>query len=408
LIIYKVIKSFLIKDIFEKYHGVVDKEYIKANFRELSRIWDCLIYLMTESETDKTVEDLELYYHTEYPADLSDQTKLLFKALLAAQIEPESILAYLESFSQYKLAQTIAETAVQVMEGYKDFSHLNDLIALNQPIAVEDEFVTDNLEELYETTYKKQGLRWRLDTLNKSLGSLRIGDFGFVFARPETGKTTFLSSEVTFMASQTDLPFLWFNNEEQGNKVKIRCFQAALGLNSSKLFHERTQNQERYRNLVGDRIRIYDSASIHKRDVERICKDLRPALIVFDQIDKIKGFQEDRQDLELGAIYIWARELAKEYCPVIGVCQAGSTAHNKKYPDMNDVVNAKTSKQAEADWIIGIGKEEGAGMEDVRGLNICKNKLTGDEDTIPDWRHAKLDVMILPTIGRYKDIMRFV
>jgi len=351
--------------------------------------------------------DLELYYHTSYPGDLSDITKQVFSAIEATQIELGDVLKYLEAFSQYKLAQTISEAAVQVMEGNKEFSVLNELISTRPPIIEETDFVTDNLEELYEHTYKETGLRWRLNTLNKSLGSIRTGDFGFVFARPETGKTTFLASEVTYMATQTDRPILWFNNEEQGAKVKIRCYQAALGLDTVGLFAERERRKAEYLGLVGDRIRIYDSASIHKREVERICESLQPALIVFDQIDKIKGFTEDRQDLELGAIYIWARELAKEYCPVIGICQAGASGEGKKYLTMDDVVNAKTSKQGEADWILGIGKEHGAGMEDVRGLHLSKNKLQGDLDTIPELRHGRLDVMIEPSVARYKDIMRF-
>ena len=364
MVIFNVIKSFLIRDIFLKYHTVIDESYIKNNFKELFKVWTSLMGLMSDSVEDKTVSDLELLYFTNYPSDLSDVTKDIFKALQKLQIDPGSILKYLEAFSQYKLAQTISETAVQVMEGYKDFSVLTALISNHSPTIVETEFVTDNLEELYEHTYKETGLRWRLNTLNKSLGSLRTGDFGFVFARPEVGKTTFLASEVTYMATQTDRPVLWFNNEEQGTKVKIRCYQAALGLNTMELFNEREIKRKTYNSLVGDRIRIYDSASIHHRDVERVCKELKPALIVFDQIDKIKGFTEDRQDLELGAIYIWARELAKEYCPVIGVCQAGASGEGKKYLTMDDVVNAKTSKQAEADWILGIGKEHGAGMED--------------------------------------------
>jgi replicative DNA helicase len=408
MVIYKVIKVFLVKDIFDKYQGVIDSSYIKNNFRELFKVWTSLTELMSSAESDKTVTDLELSYYTNYPSDLSDLTKDIFTALQATQVDPSAVLRYLEAFSQYKLAQKVSETAIQVMEGYKDFSELNELIQASNTKSLEESiFVTDNLEDLYAQTYKDQGLRWRLETLNKSLGSLRTGDFGFVFARPEVGKTTFLASEVTHMATQTDKPILWFNNEEQGNKVKIRCFQAALGLDTNQLFQDRETSSARYESLVGDRIRIYDSASIHRRDIERIVKHTQPALIVIDQIDKIKGFDEDRQDLELGAIYIWARELAKEHCPVIGICQAGASGEGKKYLTMDDVVNAKTSKQAEADWILGIGKEHGAGMEDVRGFYLSKNKLHGDVDTLPALRHGKLDVMIEPDVARYKDIMRF-
>jgi hypothetical protein len=50
---------------------------------------------------------------------------------------------------------------------------------------------------------------------------------------------------------------------------------------------------------------------------------------------------------------------------------------------MNNVANAKTSKQAEADWILGIGAVHDQGWESVRFMNISKNKLFGDSDSDP-------------------------
>lgn len=365
---------------------------------------------MSSAGSNISVGDLELAYYTEYPSDLSDITKDIFSKLSSIEIPVEQVITYLEAFKKHQVAQTIAESAQRVLEGSERFERLSELVLTNTDQSLPDiktKFVTDDLEELYVHTYKEQGLRWRLETLNKSLGSLRQGDFGFIFARPETGKTTFLASEATFMASQAERPILWFNNEEMGSKVKIRCYQAALGLPLQELFKDRERYSKVYQDLVGDKIRIFDSASIYKKEVERLCKEVNPSLIVFDQIDKIKGFSNDRNDLELGAIYIWARELAKEFAPVIGVCQSGASGENKKYLTMDDVVNAKTSKQAEADWILGIGVEHSAGMEYVRGLHLCKNKLQGDPDSDEELRHAKLDVMIDPVIARYKDVMSF-
>lgn len=152
------------------------------------------------------------------------------------------------------------------------------------------------------------------------------------------------------------------------------------------------------------KIKLYDSSQIHRRTVEKICKQLKPSLIIFDQIDKIQGFDADREDLHLGAIYMWARELAKEYAPVIGVCQADGTGEGVKWLTMSNVANAKTAKQAEADWIVGIGKVHDNGYENVRYLHASKNKLIGDEDTDPNQRHGKREVLIKPQVARYEDI----
>jgi hypothetical protein len=126
-------------------------------------------------------------------------------------------------------------------------------------------------------------------------------------------------------------------------------------------------------------------------------------LIIFDQIDKIKGFKVDRYDLELKAIYQWAREIAKKYAPVIGVSQASGEAEGKLWLTMDMVDSSKTSKQGEADFIIGIGKEQD-NTSRSRYLNICKNKLLGDSDTLPDLRHGSAQVLIKPEIARYEDI----
>jgi len=96
--------------------------------------------------------------------------------------------------------------------------------------------------------------------------------------------------------------------------------------------------------------------------------------------------------------------LAKTYAPVIGVCQADVTGEGKKWLDMSSVANAKTSKQAEADWILGIGAVHDIGLEHIRYLHLSKNKLAGDEDSDPTLRHGKCEVIIKPEIARYGEL----
>jgi replicative DNA helicase len=272
----------------------------------------------------------------------------------------------------------------------------------------EDVFATDDLHVLIEGALKTPGLRWRLKTLNEMLGSLRKGDFGFIFARPETGKTTFLASETTFMCEQLaegDGPILWINNEEQSDKVMLRCIQAATGCSLPQLYSDLAKYNDIFKQKTKGKLKIIKDVSIvHKSFVEKLCRRHKPSLIIFDQIDKIVGFDADREDLKLGAIYQWARELAKKYAPVIAVCQADGTGEGVKWLTMSNVANAKTSKQAEADWILGIGKVNDPGYDAIRYLHASKNKLLGDEDTVPDQRHGRREVLIDAQTARYKDI----
>ena len=262
-----------------------------------------------------------------------------------------------------------------------------------------------DLNEIIESTYAEQGLRWRLNCLNKSLGSLRMGDFGFIFARPETGKTTFLASEITHFFSEIERPLVWLNNEEQGAKVMFRIYQAYFGITTAQLLSNPGRYRDEFLTHTQGRFYLFDSATIDRRQVEHIVKKLNPQVVIYDQIDKIRGFASDREDLRLGAIYQWARELAKNAHAAIGVCQADGTAENVRYLTMEHVANAKTAKQAEADWILGIGKSHD--MEKARFFNISKNKLIGDRDSIPDLRHGRFEVLLEPSLARYLDVIKY-
>lgn len=74
---------------------------------------------------------------------------------------------------------------------------------------------------------------------------------------------------------------------------------------------------------------------------------------------------------------------------------------------MEHVANAKTAKQAEADFILGIGKDGNPDFASARFLTISKNKLLGDPDSIPDLRHGRFEVLIEPAIARYVDVINY-
>jgi len=234
-------------------------------------------------------------------------------------------------------------------------------------------------------------------------GMLLVRRNGAVAVSGNTGKTTFLASEVSYFAEQCDSPILWFNNEEQGSKVKLRIYQASLGIGLTELLNNRDKYGKQFFDKTARKIILNDAANTTKNDVQRLIELYQPGCIVFDQLDKIQGFSGDREDIRLGNIYIWARNIAKQYCPVIGVCQADATGEGKRWLTMDNVASAKTTKQAEADWIIGIGKTHNENEEYFRYLSICKNKLLGDEDTDPILRHGHLTVKINPYIARYED-----
>ena len=402
------------REYYDQYFESIDLSYIKDEFKELYHVYKVLQELHESYVQDFSLEDLQAAFFTKYPDVDKTIYGELFKTLSETKLDEGVGVGLLQQIKRRKALLKLSEEAFKASSGHADINSVKSLAetidSSEKTTDEEFEFVTTNLEELIEKTYKQTGLRWRLDCLNKSLGSLRKGNFGFLFARPESGKTTFLASEVSSMLEQLkedDGPVLWFNNEQVGSEVMLRIYQASFGIRLEQLLANPVQYRERFSSTSRGKFRLIDSALISKSQVEQMCKALNPSLIIFDQIDKIKGFDDDREDLRLGQIYIWARELAKQYCPVIGVCQADGTAEGQKWLTMDNVANAKTSKQAEADWILGMGKTHAEGAEYIRYLNISKNKLLGDEDTIPHMRHARMEVLIEPEIARFKDIIKY-
>ncbi len=398
------------KDYYTKYYKYINLSYIKNNFSNLYKLFLVVHDYYSKNKLDTINKvNFELAYHSNYLLEDSERTELseTLDRILSLDIDIDNVTTYLEEHRRRCVAGELAKVALDVEDGTAKLDELMDKVnefEHQQIESIEAQAVNMDLVDLYESQIQTPGLRWRLDWLNKSLGSLRKGDFGFIFARPETGKTTFLASEMTHMVSQTDGDILWFNNEEQGKKVAVRCFQALFGVTNKELFEEKEINADEYNQKIGNRIKIYDfDDSNNVSRIEAIIKDTNPSLIIFDQIDKIRGFKNDRYDLELKKLYQWAREIAKSYAPVIAVSQAGGTGEGKLWLTMDDVDSSKTAKQGEADWILGIGKEQD-NTSNMRFLNISKNKLLGDKDTLPDLRHGNAQVLIKPEIARYEEL----
>ena len=400
------------RTIYDKYYQYVNLNYVKTNYTGHYKLFISIdsYYNAYADKHSISSEELELQYNSNYLLQESERKELmtLVQRIFDAEISnKDAVINLLSEHRRRGLAGDLAKLALDVEDGSAEVDKLLEKFKEFDVTDIEQEdinFVNMDLEDLYESQVATPGLRWRTQWLNKSLGSLRKGDFGFIFARPETGKTTFLASEITNMVAQTDKDIIWFNNEEQGKKVAIRCYQALLGLETQQLFSDIPHYAKQYMDITEGRIKIFDfNDSSNAKRIEAVLKQYNPGLIIFDQIDKIKGFKADRNDLELKAIYQWARELSKQYGPVIAVSQAGGEAEGKLWLTMDMVDSSKTAKQGEADWILGIGKEQD-NTSRRRYLNISKNKLLGDTDSLPDLRHGQTQVIIQPEVARYAEI----
>lgn len=340
----------------------------------------------------------------------------LFDKLEAeSELDETAIQKILETFLERDYATQIAEIAYRIADGDSKLrmddihtlmeSYIDDYERISKE---EKEFVSQDLSTIIGNVVSGGGMDWRLDCLNESIGPIRRGDLILLGARPETGKTTFLASETAFMASQMDEDkyVLWFNNEEEGQKVKFRIVQAALGKETHEIESDPKNSLVEYEKIVGhwDKIKVFDKASISPRDIERIVKKYPPGLIVIDQLRKCRGFERQANNGvdRLRMLYEFARKLAKEHAPVITVHQARGDASGQKWINENQLEGCQTEIQGELDVQIMMGKIFESGYEYNRYINIVKNKLAGGPKCNPDMRHGKYEVLIEPEIARFK------
>jgi len=406
MIEHSILKLFLEDNaLYEKYNTYLKLDFIKTDYP--------LLFKLFKSLPAKSVGELEAKYLTLYPV-LKDGDRKVISELLSTvdktEVYTQSIVDYMQQHYSQSVASELSIVAIDVAEGRKkvaDLAPIIDKLELSVVDEIEEiEWVTTDIDELIEEEELALGLRWRLNVLNQSLGPLRKGNFGQIFARLETGKTAMWISEVTYMAEQVEQPILIFFNEEGGKDIVWRMYSAVTGLTYLELMNNRKRAKEIWKDKIGDKIKFIDEPTlVEKKTMEKVIEQIKPSLIVIDNMEKVKGFVGDRKDLVLHEIYKWGRELAKTYCPVITVGQADGTGHNDRYINESQMADSKTAKPSELDFIIGIGRTDKEGYENVRYINIPKNKLRGDTNTVEAMRHLKgKEVLIVPHLSIYQDM----
>ena len=245
------------------------------------------------------------------------------------------------------------------------------------------------------------GLHWRLAALNMSMRPMRGGDFGIVAGRPDKGKTTFLTSELAFMAQQVakmygnERHIIWLNNEGPGKRIIQRLYQSALNLTIPELVTLVQQPatkgsgfahklDEMYAAVMGGRIdlvRVFDVHDFWSHEIEDILRKTPAGLVVFDMVDNIKfggGTTNggERTDQLLEAMYQWVRILSVKYdIPMLATSQISADGDGMQYPTLSMLKDSKTGKQGAAEFIVTIGASNDPALEGSRFIGMTKNKL---------------------------------
>ena len=359
-----------------------------------------------------TLSDFEGYFFGIRASGLKAAEIGLYRTIFtamgtASDVDAEQILEH------YIRLDYLAQIQQKVFEASSDPDFELDKIGsivteytreLGRAIDTTDMFVT---AATASPALRPPGFSFPLRELQMSCGDVAQGDFVILGARPEMGKTTMLAYCVGHFAEQKiheDRPIIWVNNEERSDKVYRRVVQSVLGISTADLLSDYSKHVASYEaRIKSGRLLILKQGqcnSVHELDL--LFADYNPCLVVIDQLDKVRGFSKsERDDLRLGALYGWGREVAAKYGPVIAVSQLDAEAEGQQFPGFERLRGSKTDKQGEADLIIILGSDDRS--KTTRCIWTPKNKLDGADEM---HRHAKWEVDFDPIHARYRTLIK--
>jgi replicative DNA helicase len=260
--------------------------------------------------------------------------------------------------------------------------------------------ISSNVLDLLDNVGNNIGVKWRLQAINDHMRPMDVGDFIGVAARPDRGKTSFLTDQASFFAPQLPVlygekrPLLWFCNEGSPRKIWLRMYSSVLNMSVTELGEFRRNvckgNDTKFLDAVYEKIggdenfKIINANKMENIEVEDIVAQYTPSVVIYDMIDNFKfaGLTTNggsRTDQVLESMYQWARELCVETNHIgIATSQISGEGEGLAFPSMSMLKDSKTGKQGTFDTLIMIGASNANGLERHRFLSTPKNKLTKD------------------------------
>ena len=285
-------------------------------------------------------------------------------------------------------AHKISDLSADIWLGNSDdFTVLRTLVDTAIEKAPEDEGnfqeVKDDVKDYIDGWDQGFEFKFELQSLADRISGAGRGNLGIIFARPETGKTTFCTYLVSEYIRQ-GFKVAYFANEEPGRLVKGRVFSAYLRRSIDEMKKNLEDSMNVYKNEIEPNLKLLEGRGITLSEIEKFIDIHKPDVVMVDQLDKVViNGNFARTDEKLRALYEGARTIAKKQQVLFwSVSQASYDAQGRQEVDFSMLENSRTGKAAEADIIIGIGKNFGEEEDYVRHLCISKNKLNGWHGTV--------------------------
>jgi hypothetical protein len=324
-------------------------------------IWQTLVEAHATYPRDLTGDELSALFTSSHPA-LPDSTLSRYGALLDSLVDNAGNNVELQEriirdFWMRHRARLISELSVNIFLGKSnEFGELKRLIESSAEDSLGEKTtyteVDMGLEELLDALTIEPDFKFEWEPLHTNVPGLDRGHFGIIFARPETGKTTFVSFLAQMFLKQGLTVAVW-GNEEPAIRTKLRIIQSYFEVTRAELNRRRGDLAEVWASEAASRLHVLDCVGTTIQEIDDWCKINKPDIVFIDQLDKVKiAGKFNRGDEKLKEIYLQAREIAKRNkCLVWGVSQASAEAEGMRNVEYQYLDNSKTGKAGEADLI---------------------------------------------------------
>jgi hypothetical protein len=345
-----------------------------------------------------TVDEVEALFFVEHPTITTADKNLykdMFKLLRKEQPMGHDVIdTVLSGLWRNVIGERVADVGFRLVNG--ETTNLMDLRRILEDHAesflpkLTVDFEESTIEELLVKYEEESKWTFNLGPLSHQVAGVNGGHFVVVGARPNSGKTS-------FHASLAAGPGGWAEqgarvgvlcNEEAAYRIKMRYITASCGIPFNAMKSNMATAHAAW-DKIATKVSITNATGYDLNRVEAFCKSYKPDVLILDMIDKVNvkgGYARD--DQRLRAVYVGARDIAKEYdCAVFGFSQVSAEGEGRTHLDQSQLEGSKTGKAAEADLMLLIGKAaEGDGnspdTSSVRWINIAKNKLSGVHCTV--------------------------
>jgi len=244
-------------------------------------------------------------------------------------------------------------------------------------------YIGADIDDILSATSPDNLIRVHPLSLNERLDGGVIGGTQIaIYAPTEVGKSLVaLNMARGFLEDGHTV--LYCGNEDPAKSMLLRAYTSLTGMDKNELRSNTGKAKDIAYDNGWNRFIFKELTPGSLREVRALVEKYNPTIVFIDQMANMdcrsSSKVEKNEILACGL-----RAMAKKYDYVsIIVHQASDDAYGKNVLEKNHLYYSNVGVQGQMDIMIGIGMDESYKQQDLRMLNLTKNKISGNHEHFP-------------------------